>query len=173
MSNRLSPSIRAPRPEDAAAFVDLHRQRDRETDLLLYSGDDRPIDAEMMAAVLSRTAETGDLLILRAWDGGAPVAYISGMRGRAPKTRHSIVFGVAAPRAWWGRRLARRPIEAFEREARDLGVRRIELTDIVENRRVRRFCQSLGYKTGSRKTGRVTLDGELVDKFAMAKLLPA
>lgn len=165
--------IRAPRPEEAAAFVALHRQCDRETDFLLFSGDDRPIDAEMMTGVLTRTAETGDPLILCAWDDGAPVAYISGMRGRAPKNRHSIVFGVAVLRAWWGQGLGRRLVEAFEREAGRLGIRRIELSVIVENRRARRLYRSLGYETEGRRRGSILLADRLVDEYTMVKLLAA
>ncbi len=165
--------IRTPSPEEAAVFVDLHHQCDRETDFLLYSGDDRPINAEMMVGVLTRAAEISDPLILCAWDGDTPVAYISGMRGRSPKTCHSIVLGVAVRRDWWGRGLGRDLIQAFETKALTLGIRRIELSVIVENVRAHNLYQTLGYQKEGLRRGSILLADRLVDEVAMVKLLAA
>jgi RimJ/RimL family protein N-acetyltransferase len=59
----------------------------------------------------------------------------------------------------------------LESWARQVGVRRLELTVRADNGRARRLYERVGYAAEGVRRGSLMVDGELVDEIAMARLL--
>lgn len=165
------PHLRRPGPDDAEAYCALLRACDRETDFLLFSGDDRPIDLDKMTDVLARGLAEDDPFILCAWDGDRPIGYVSGGRIRAAKRHHTIAFGIAVLREAWGRGIGSRLLTAFEAEAVRMGISRLEMSVMAINPRAQALYRRFGYQIEGVKRQAICLDGELVDEIAMAKLV--
>ena len=138
--------IRAARPYDAAALLDLKRQLDAETAFMIYEPDERDTSVQDLAVELA---------------GG------SFRRSRATAY---VVIGVRADAAGLGIGTG------LLRQAKDWaaahGLHRLELTVMAHNTRAIRLYERMGFSVEGRRSECLLVDGQFIDELTMAVILP-
>lgn len=160
--------IRAARPTDAPALLDLQRALDRESQFMLLEPGERPDDVEGLA---QRLANPGPSFLLLAVDNDTAAGYVEvSVLGfaRARRTGY-VVMGVRADFA--GRGLGGGLLQAARAEAVDRGLRRLELTVMAHNRRALNLYVAQGFQVEGLRRAALEVDAAPVDEYYMGALL--
>jgi RimJ/RimL family protein N-acetyltransferase len=158
---------------DAGALLELQRGLDRETSMMMLEQDERTATVHEVSVRLQRISRTPNSTILVAAHGDEIVGYVEAEGGPYRRTRHSAYLVIGVRSAWHGRGLGGALLQAIERWARERGVRRLELTVRVDNKRAIRLYERAGYVTEGVRRASLLLGGDVVDELAMARLLDA
>ena len=125
--------IREITEDDAAAFVDLNRRLDEETEFMLYEpGERKTTAAEQVRRIRASSAEENKTIFV-AEDEGRPVGYLLAFGIQARRARHLVHVVVGVLKSHWGQGIGTRLFGELEKWARRHSVRRLELTVITGN----------------------------------------
>ncbi len=159
---------RTPAPDEAQVFFDMLRALDGETRFMMLEPDERRYDEAAMRARLE-AAQGGNFLVC-AWDGGAPVGFLSADRGRYRRNRHSAYVVVGVRAGYRGQGVGSELFRRLDCWARACGVTRLELTVMCPNETALRLYQKNGFEIEGRARRSMMVDGMPVDEYYMAKL---
>lgn len=164
-------TYRRARPEDAEALYVFGRQLLSETSLMLLFPDERAKSVEDMRFVIQRFSEMPRHFLINAWHGVEVVGEALCMGGQFARNRHGGRVGVGVLAAHYGRGVGRGLMDEVERIAREMKMRRLELTVMAHNERAHRLYLSMGYHDEGVNRESLFVDGRHVDEIMMAKLL--
>lgn len=166
-----TPVIRSIHASDAAAFLDLCRQLDRETTFMMLEPDERTTTLEEQRAELERVVAAENQTLIVAEIGERLVGYVGayGSLYRRERATAYIVAGVL--QAQTGRGIGRRLFEELERWARAHAVHRLELTVQTRNVAAVRLYTKLGFQIEGTRRQPLRVDEDYIDEHYMAKLL--
>lgn len=162
---------RRARPEDAEALYVFGRQLLSETSLMLLFPDERAKSVEDMRFVIQRFSEMPRHFLINAWDGALAVGEALCMGGQFERNRHGGRVGVGVLASHYGRGIGRGLMLEVERLAREMDIRRLELTVMAHNERAHRLYRSMGYSEEGVNRESLFVDGRYVNEVMMAKLL--
>jgi RimJ/RimL family protein N-acetyltransferase len=164
--------IRAARPYDAAALLELKHQLDRETSFMMYEPGERDSPVRDLAAELASLARSANSVVLLAELGDQLIGYVQltgGSRRRSRATAY-VVIGVLAHAA--GRGTGTELLRQAKAWAAARGLHRLELTVMARNARAIRLYERMGFSVEGRRSECLLVDGQFIDELTMATLLP-
>jgi putative acetyltransferase len=96
-----------------------------------------------------------------------------GLMVKAEKNKQSHVaeVGIDIAKEYWGKGIGLKAFRHITREARERGIRRLELQVVRENRRARRLYEKAGFKREGVKKRAFKINGRYHDTVMMAKLI--
>ena len=167
-------TIRRARSGDSAALLALQHRLDEQSSYLLLERDERPHSDHALRGRLSEQGPVGsfDLLAFLPGRDLGPVGWIAvevSPYRRAAHVGH-LVLGVDA--ACSSRGVGHRLLGAAVEECRRRGLRRVELTVMVDNLRAVELYLRCGFLIEGLRRDSLIRDGAAVDEYAMAQLLP-
>jgi RimJ/RimL family protein N-acetyltransferase len=165
--------VRAARPYDAAALLDLKRQLDRETSFMMYEPGERGSSVQDLARDLAQVGRSPNSVVLLAELADHLVGYVELTGGslRRSRTTAYLVIGVRADVA--GRGIGTGLLQGARDWASAHGLHRLELTVMARNSRAIRLYERMGFSVEGRRAECLLVDGQFIDELTMAALLPA
>jgi RimJ/RimL family protein N-acetyltransferase len=164
--------IRAARPYDAAALLELKHQLDRETAFMMYEPDERDSPVRDLAAELASLGRSANSVILLAELADQLIGYVQLTGGSLRRSRATayVVIGVLAHAA--GRGTGTELLRQAKAWAAARGLHRLELTVMAHNTRAIRLYERMGFSVEGRRSECLLIDGQFIDELTMATLLP-
>jgi RimJ/RimL family protein N-acetyltransferase len=165
--------IRPVLESDAAGFLALRTQLDGESRFMMLEPGERDQDLEQQRAHLrSVLARDNDMIWVAVSEDEQLAGYLEAEGGRFRRNRHvaTIVVGVLQVHQEQG--IGSRLFQALESWAAEAGIQRLELTVMVHNEAAHTLYEKMGFTVEGRRHRSLRVDGEFVDEFSMAKLLP-
>lgn len=164
--------IRAIRPEDAEAYLELQRAADAQSEYLLFEAGERPATVPETRQRIEKLLASGNSMIFLAEaDEGSLVGYLNATGGEARRSRHSAYIVIAILDGYRGMGVGTKLFTALEDWARSLGLRRLSLGLMAENETARALYVKMGFLEEGRKKEAFLLPGRYVDELLMYKLL--
>jgi RimJ/RimL family protein N-acetyltransferase len=164
--------IRAARPYDAAALLELKRQLDTETAFMMYEPGERDSPVQDLAAELAAVARSANSVVLLAELGDQLIGYVQLTGGSLRRSRATayLVIGVLARAA--GRGTGTELLRQARDWAATRGLHRLELTVMAHNTRAIRLYERMGFTVEGRRVECLFVNGQFIDELTMAVLLP-
>ncbi|WP_395103630.1 GNAT family N-acetyltransferase [Actinomadura sp. SCN-SB] len=153
--------IRLADADDDASLFDLRSALDRESRFMMLEPGERERHDELPSRSFQVVAE----------EGGRLVGYVHVSVLPYARARHcgQLVVGVRASHT--GRGVGRALLDATVRQARQRGLRRLELTVMTHNRAALALYTRCGFQVEGLRRGSLQVDGEQVDEYYMGLLL--
>ncbi|KHF31038.1 Acetyltransferase YpeA [Anoxybacillus sp. BCO1] len=127
-------NIRHATVDDAERLAALILQVESESDYLLFEAGERKLTPEQQRSHLEAiTNEDNTTILLAETDEGELVGYLLARGGFARRNRHSVYIVIGLLAAFRGKGMGTMLLTELERWAREKGVRRLELTVVVDN----------------------------------------
>jgi RimJ/RimL family protein N-acetyltransferase len=157
---------------DAAQFLRLQQQLDVETSFMLTEPGERTSTLDEQREIIRLVLAAENQTILVAERDGALVGFVGLRVGYFRRNRHCghLVMGIL--QADTGQGLGKLLLAEIERWASAQGLRRLELSVMVDNHRAVRLYRGAGFTLEGTKRESLVVDGRAVDEHVMAKLLP-
>jgi RimJ/RimL family protein N-acetyltransferase len=166
-------TIRAIKESDAAAFLALRTQLDGESRFMMLEPGERGQDLERQRAQLRSVLASDNDMIWLAITGDQQLAgYLEAEGGRFRRNRHVATLIVGVLHAYQGQGIGSRLFQGLESWAGEAGIQRLELTVMVHNEAAYALYDKMGFSVEGRRRRSLWVDGEFVDEYSMAKLLP-
>ena len=162
--------IRQLRADDAADYVQLLHEIDRESRLLIWEPGERQVSADDIRRGLA-VPGSGDPLRLVAVVGGAFVGFLVAHRGHLTRLRRRAEFTMAVLQAHRGCGIGPALLAALENWATTVGISRLELTVMSDNEPAVALYERAGYRLEGRKRDAIVVDGVSLDELVMGRFL--
>jgi len=167
-------TIRPIQESDAAAFLALRTQLDAETHLMMLEPGERDQDLERQCAELrSVLARANHAILLAVTEDQRLAGYLEAEGGRFRRNRHTATIVLGVLNVYHKQGIGTRLLQSVEAWAGTCGVRRLELTVMVHNRVAQALYTKMGFVIEGRRQWSLLVDGDFVDEYSMAKLIPA
>ena len=140
--------LRNPTAKDAEEILAHMRLTSGETDHMLRYPDEITLPVEDERALLERTADSPNEIMIAAEVDGKLVAN-AGFSPVLPceKARHRADFGISVQRAYWGQGIGSAILEGILDSARRADYRQVELDVVSENERGVALYRKFGFRT--------------------------
>jgi RimJ/RimL family protein N-acetyltransferase len=158
-SSSFSPvEIRPIRASDAAAYVDLLDELDRETTFLLWEPGERAVEVEELRGRLASVDHSSRVCIVAACDDRL-VGFLVGHRGSVRRTRHRADFTMAVLGGYRRRSIGTGLLHQLEVWAVENEIGRLELTVMAHNHGARTLYERCGFMLEGVKRGAIRVAG--------------
>lgn len=167
--------IRSAELEDAVALTAFFTAIDSETKFLLFEPGERTQGPDEWRRRIDGTRAGGSNAIFVAADAETPTelaGVVIAIGDARQRLKHSASLVVAVRQHYAGQGIATRLFVALEAWARERGLHRLYLQVQAGNHRAVALYHRLGFWVEGFHRHAVRLDGEWVDDYTMAKLLP-
>lgn len=132
------------------------------------------LSPEQEREFLAKTEASGNGIFLVAEAGGQIVGVLNCIGGPRAANRHVTTLGMSVRRAWCGRGVGRRLMQAAIDWAGSTGVvRRIELFVLVDNLPAIRLYEKSGFQVEGRRRAVFRRGDNWIDDLLMARLIEA
>ena len=165
-------TVRQIREADAAAFLELCRRLDEETQLMMLEPGERQTSLAEQSRQIRHVLARSNQTILVAEVEGELVGYVAAYGGDFRRNRHCAHVVAGVRQAFGGRGVGTKLFSEFESWAGRGGIHRLELTVMAHNDRAIRLYRKAGYEIEGTKRDSLLVNGSYVDEYYMAKLLP-
>jgi RimJ/RimL family protein N-acetyltransferase len=163
-------TVRRGGPGDAAALVELARAVGEEPEgWLISNGEWRTVSEERRYLKAVRRHTHAAVFVAEA--GGEVVGRLSLSRDPHPASEHVADLGLMVAKPYRRQGIGRALMEAAERWAREVGVRKLELHVFPHNEAAIALYEGLGFEREGFRRGHYRRGREYVDTILMAKLL--
>jgi RimJ/RimL family protein N-acetyltransferase len=164
-------TIRLATPEDAPALLALQHRLDAQSSFMLLEPGEREQAPGRLRARLQDQARTGSFDLVAADELGDLAGWLSVevLPFRRARQTGYLVIGVDAAAA--GRGVGGDLLVAAAREARDRGLRRLELTVMTDNVRALGLYLRSGFQVEGLRRHALVRDGAVIDEYYLGKLL--
>ncbi len=156
------------RSSDAAGYVDLLDELDRETTFLLWEPGERSVEVEELRGRLESVDHASQVRIVATCDDRV-VGFLVGLRGTVRRTRHRADFTMAVLGGYRRRSIGTGMLHHLEVWAVENEISRLELTVMAHNHGARTLYERCGFMLEGVKRGAFRVAGEPVDECVMGK----
>lgn len=156
---------------DAERFLELCLALDDEGETMMLERGERERDVDAVRARIRAMLATANSIIFVAESERLLVGYIEASGGTFRRNRHNAQIVIGVRRAFSGRGVGRQLFASLERWAREVALRRLELTVMVHNVVAIHLYERVGFVVEGRRKDSLRVNGTFVDELAMAKLL--
>ncbi len=164
-------SIRTAIEADADALVSyFHRVVDQSKNLTMESDEMDIFNEE--AKFLRQLEQAQNSLALIALHENTIIACCTCVGGRRPSLYHSCELGISVDRAWWGKAVGSRLVQAVLDWARGANIAKINLQVRVDNRRAITMYEKFGFCKEAYLASYLTVDGLGIDLHWYGLRLP-
>jgi RimJ/RimL family protein N-acetyltransferase len=157
-------------PQDASQFLVFQPKIAAETQNTLQIPGETPKQADIEANWNRILNDPRDLR-LGAFFNGTLIAQLGFTADHHPWTKHMGRFGMMVLQEFWGEGLGRKMLEALDSHARSIDITRIEALVRTQNERGVKLYTSAGYKIEGTRVRAVSIDGQFLDEYFIAKIL--
>jgi RimJ/RimL family protein N-acetyltransferase len=164
--------VREATPADAAKLVALLHTVYAETPFMLFEAGESTLTEGEQARRLEERSHSGYGVTFVCEVDDELVGAVTGNRGGARRTHHSLYVVIGVRQSWVGRGVGRALLQALEGWALSRGVHRLELTVAVDNSRAIALYEKCGFEREGVKRHSRKIDGRYTDEFYMSRLLP-
>ena len=164
--------IRTIRGDDAGSYLALRHALDAETHFMLCEPGERETTEDSQRRDLQDLLQRDNQTILVAEDGDDLVGFVGVFGGRVRRSRHSGYIVIGIRQAYTGQGLGTRLFNQMEAWAAEHGLHRLELTVMTHNEAGVGLYRKMGFMVEGVARHALRVDGEWVDEYHMAKLLP-
>lgn len=164
--------IRQINTADAASFVRLVQQVERESAYMLFEPGERNISAKQQCERIKSLKREGNSTIFLAETKMQQLAgYLMAVGGNAARNKHSVylVIGILSEHREQG--IGSALFEHLEKWAISQRVHRLELTVVTQNEAGLALYKKRGFMIEGTKKDSLLVNGAYVDEYYMAKLL--
>ena len=155
---------------DAAAFLALNKELDRETAYMLYEENERATTLEQQKKMITTFLKMPNSTILVAEQDGQLVGHLSVIGGSVNRKKHSVYLAVGVLQSYGNRGIGTALFEEMEKWAAQSGIKRVELTVMTHNEPAISLYKKMGFKTEGKKICSLVVDGRSVDEYYMGKV---
>ena len=158
---------------DAAAFLDLWKALDAETEFMLYEPDERKTSLESQKAILTNASnsEFVQIIVLDVVGVDFLAGFCAGRRSSNIRDKHTLSVVIGIRQDYTGKGWGFALITELEKWALEQGVIRLELSVMVNNSIGIALYEKLGFNIEGTKTKAVSLKSGYFDEYIMAKLI--
>lgn len=166
-------SIREAVESDAAAFLDLWKALDTETEFMLYEPEERKASFKSQKAILANalSSENVQIIVLDVVGVEYLAGFCAGRRSNNVRDKHTLSVVIGIRQDYTGKGWGFSLITELEKWALKQGVIRLELTVMVNNTIAIALYKKLGFKIEGTKAKAVNLKSGYIDEYVMAKLI--
>lgn len=163
--------IRETELEDTANFVELMKQVERESPFMLFEADERNLEPEQQKQRMEAMKKVGNSTIFLAEENKQLVGYLLAVGGSAARNKHSVYIVIGILSQYKGLGVGTKLFEQLEQWAFEHQIHRLELTVVIRNEAGLRLYEKMGFVIEGTKRHSLSIEGEFVDEYYMAKLL--
>jgi RimJ/RimL family protein N-acetyltransferase len=165
--------IRMIRESDAQSFTELNSNLDGETRFMMLEPGERNPDPDSQQTHITQLLSSGNSMIFVAEEELQKklIGYIGLFGGRFKRISHSahIVMGILEE--YRGKGLGKALMQTAEEWAKDVGLKRLELSVITDNEPAIALYTKQGFEVEGFKKHSLIINSRFVDEYYMAKLL--
>ena len=161
--------IRPLRAADAAAYLELVKTTDVESDFMMQEPGERQMTVFQLVISLN---SAGNHIFVAEEDGkliGQLVAF--NMYGRNKRVVHVLHIGISILKSHWGKGVGTKLFEYMEKWAIENGTKRLELSVMTHNERGIALYKKMGFEIEGTKKSSICVNGNYVDEYLMSKIL--
>lgn len=152
------------RMDDSSLLVDFIKTIASDTDNLAISGAETEALDEKSEEVFISSVKNSSAIYIIALTGGM---IIGSCEIRIPtncvRLRHRGEMAIAVRKDFWGRGIAQHLFSFALSEAKDIGIRKINLETRSDNDRMRAFCERNGFVMEGKDSMMMVVDGIFID----------
>ena len=162
--------IRAMKPQDAKAFIELLQTTDAESDFMLQEPGERKMNSFQVRMAVSTGIHR--IFLAEEEETGRLIGHIAGTfpYGQGERIKHAMHIGISILKEFWGQGLGNALFEALENWGQENGIHRLELTVMTHNERGVALYQKRGFEIEGTKKHSAKVNGQYIDEYLMAKL---
>jgi ribosomal-protein-alanine N-acetyltransferase len=165
-------SIRTVTPDDAAAFLNLQHQLDREAEYMSVQPDERQVGEKEQRDRLRRILKQPNSTILVADTGEGFAGYCAAYGGKQARNKHRAGITVAVLQQYQRRGIATKLLSLLQLWAHDASIRRLELTVMENNAAALHLYLSVSFRIeGRRKDSIYIAERGFIDELHLGKVL--
>jgi RimJ/RimL family protein N-acetyltransferase len=165
-------TIRTIRDDDTAAYLELLKRLDAETNFMMFEPGERQMSVEeMRQRVKGLLAADNSMIFLAENESSELVGVLGAQGGVFRRNRHNVHIFIGILQAYTGQGIGRRLFETMETWARSWGAHRLELTVMVHNTRGVALYKRMGFIIEGTRRDSMKVDGQYVDEYEMSKIL--
>jgi RimJ/RimL family protein N-acetyltransferase len=161
--------IRRLRSSDAAKYLALIDQTDRESDFMMQE----PGERQMNTLQLSLSLASGVNHIFIAEDEDKMIGQLVAfhMFGNGSRVKHVVHIGVSVLKEYWGKGVGSELFKEMELWALKNSIKRLELSVMTNNQRAINLYKKIGFEIEGTKKASIFVNGKYVDEYLMSKIL--
>jgi len=164
--------IRQINTADAANFVQLVQQVERESAYMLFEPGERNISVAQQCERISSLKQDGSSTIFLAETTMQQLAgYLMAVGGNATRNKHSVYLIIGILSEYRGLGIGAELFEYLEKWAISQRVHRLELTVVTRNKAGLALYRKRGFVIEGTKKDSLLINGAYLDEYYMAKLL--
>jgi len=163
--------VRAITEADIPAYYELSLKLDEETPFRLYEAGERPHDPDLFFRETTDFLKNPRSNIFLAEKDERLVGYLQATGRTARRICHVVSINIAILQAYTGQGLGGKLFGATEEWARQSGIKRLDLSVMVNNIPAQKLYQKLGFVREGIKRGSMFVNGEYIDEYYMCKWL--
>lgn len=163
--------IRKISENDSENYIELCKRLDRETKFMMLEPDERTANVQQQRDAFNSLLAAGNRMVFVAEDDGNLVGYLGAYGGEFRRNKHKAYIVVGILRQHAGKGVGTSLFTHMEKWAREIGVRRLELTVMVHNEAGLALYKKAGFTIEGTARDSMLVDGKYVDEYYMAKIL--
>ena len=163
--------IRQAEERDTDNFAQLIQEVERTTKFMLYGPGERKFNPEAQRKMIQalRAEENSNIFLAEAESGLA--GYLIAKGGSTNRTRHTAYLVIGIKEGFRGSGIGTRLFEELLSWGNQIGIHRLELTVMTENRAGVSLYKKMGFELEGTKKDSLLVDGEYKDEFYMSRIL--
>jgi RimJ/RimL family protein N-acetyltransferase len=165
--------IRSIVESDANAFLDLCKTLDEETQFMMLEPGERITTVEQQRERIGRLLSQNNQMIFVAENNNQLVGYLAAIGGDYRRNKHSAHIVIGILQGFIGQGIGTRLFKNLESWSREHRIHRLELTVMAHNTNALGLYQKMGFQIEGTKKHSLFVNGQYVDEYYMAKLLPS
>jgi len=163
--------IREISESDAASFLALCKQMDKETRFMLLEPGERTTTLEEQEKRIRDILSKDNQTIFVAEEQGSLIGYLAAFGGSYARNKHEVYIVVGLLEAFTGQGIGTALFEKLDAWAHEHQIHRLELSVMVHNERGVGLYQKMGFEIEGIKKDSLYVDGAYVDEYYMGKII--
>jgi RimJ/RimL family protein N-acetyltransferase len=163
--------IRQAEERDTENFAKLIQEVESTTNFMLFSPGERKFNPEAQRKMIQtlRAEENSNILLAEADSGLA--GYLIAKGGGASRTKHTAYLVIGIKEGFRGTGIGTRLFEELFSWGNEVGIHRLELTVMTENKAGVSLYKKMGFEIEGTKKDSLLVDGQYKDEFYMSRIL--
>ena len=163
--------VREITPDDAAAYLQLRLQIDRECRFMSFQADAGTLSLKHLRGRLTLMLSTDNQTIFVAEKAGELIGFLCATGGVYRHDHHNVQIVIGVRETFTRRGVGTRLMQACEQWARTRGLYRLELSVATHNQAAMALYKKFDFEIEGLAKAMLRIDDEYVDLYTMSKVL--
>lgn len=166
-------NIREIEVSDVEQWSTLLQHVEAESAYMLWEAGERNVEMTGLLNMIEQFRQSDNSTILVAVKDDELIGYVLARGGNARRNKHSAYIVTGVLKQHRGQGIGTRLFNRLEEWAVSRGVTRLELTVVTQNVNGLSLYEKAGYNIEGTKKNSLIINGEFVDEYYMARILPS